>query len=144
MAKPKYHIEKVDWQAHIDMLMHIRKVVFIQEQNVPPHEEWDDYDATSEHFLAFDTKRDAVGSGRLQPNGKITRMAVLSSARGKGAGAALLEALIIAAVQQGKAIPWLHAQIDAVGFYSQYGFAVEGEPFDEAGIQHCLMRMTRT
>ncbi|MEM7764233.1 MAG: GNAT family N-acetyltransferase [Pseudomonadota bacterium] len=137
-------IRQTSWAEDEPILREIRQKVFVQEQNVPEHDEWDDEDATSTHFLAINEKRDAVGSGRLQPNGKITRMAVLPAWRGKGVGALLLEALIVAAVQEGKAIPWLHAQVDAIGFYSQYGFAVEGEPFDEAGIQHSLMRMTRT
>ncbi|MEN7342149.1 MAG: GNAT family N-acetyltransferase [Pseudomonadota bacterium] len=139
-----FEIIKTDWDTDSARLMAIRKQVFIKEQSVPEHEEWDDLDATSDHFLAITEKRDAVGTGRLQPDGKITRMAVLPAWRGHGVGAALLEALIVAAVKQGKAIPWMHAQVDAIGFYSQYGFAVEGEPFDEAGIEHCLMRMTRT
>ena len=137
-------IRQTSWAEDEPILREIRQKVFVQEQNVPEHDEWDDEDATSTHFLAINEKRDAVGSGRLQPNGKITRMAVLPAWRGKGVGALLLEALLVAAVQDGKAIPWLHAQVDAIGFYSQYGFAGEGEPFDEAGIQHSLMRMTRT
>ena len=137
-------IIETDWATDSARLKDIRKRVFINEQSVPPEEEWDALDEVSAHFLAITEKRDAVGTGRLQPDGKITRMAVLPAWRGHGVGAALLEALIVAAVKQGKAIPWMHAQVDAVGFYSQYGFAVEGEPFDEAGIEHCLMRMTRT
>lgn len=137
-------IVPASWEQDQAALRAIRKRVFIQEQSVPEEEEWDDYDAISEHFLALDAKRDAVGTGRLQPDGKITRMAVLPDYRGFGVGKALLEALIVAAVRQGNAIPWMHAQTSATGFYAQYGFVVEGEPFDEAGIEHCLMRMTRT
>lgn len=144
MKKPSFSIVRTNWSTDESTLRNLRTRVFIEEQAVPEEEEWDDFDQSSEHFIAVTENRDAVGTGRLQPNGKITRMAVLSSWRGKGVGAALLEALIVAAVQQGKAIPWLHAQTDAVGFYSQYGFAVEGASFDEAGIEHCLMRMTRT
>ena len=140
----KPRVVRADWDADGDTIRRIRDIVFIQEQNVPPELEWDAYDAVSAHFLAFDAKRDAVGTGRLQPDGKITRMAVLPAARGAGVGAALLEALLYAAIHQGKAVPWLHAQADAVGFYEPFGFTVVGDPFMEAGIEHRKMRLSRT
>lgn len=133
-----------DWHAEGDLIRSIRQRVFVEEQNVPPELEWDEFDASSVHFLAFDAKRDAVGTGRLQPDGKITRMAVLPAARGAGIGAALLEALLFAAIHQGKAVPWLHAQAEAVGFYEAFGFTVVGNPFMEAGIEHRKMRLSRT
>lgn len=137
-------VRTADWEADGERIRHIRQRVFIEEQNVPPELEWDEFDPISTHFLAFDTKRDAVGTGRLQPDGKITRMAVLPAARGAGVGAALLEALLYAAIHQGKAVPWLHAQADAVGFYESFGFTVVGDPFTEAGIEHRKMRLSRT
>lgn len=144
MTDQDINVERADWHADNADIRRIRETVFIDEQQVPPEEEWDDMDAQSQHFLARLGKRDAVGTGRLQPDGKITRMAVLSEARGCGVGAALLEALLVAAVHQGKAVPWLHAQSSAVEFYERFGFAVAGEPFQEAGIEHRLMRMIRT
>ena len=137
-------VRVADWHAEGDVIRGIRETVFIDEQNVPPELEWDEHEATSTHFLAFDAKRDAVGTGRLQPDGKITRMAVLPAARGSGIGTALLESLLYAAIHQGEAVPWLHAQASAVGFYEPFGFAVVGEPFIEAGIEHRMMRLIRT
>lgn len=144
MINSDVNVMPADWVADNTAIRSIRKRVFIQEQNVPAADEWDNMDASSQHFLAMLTKRDAVGTGRLQPDGKITRLAVLPDARGRGVGAALLETLIVAAVHQGKAVPWLHAQTSAIEFYERYGFAVAGETFQEAGIEHCLMRMIRT
>ncbi len=141
---PKPEVRVADWDADGDAIRSIRQRVFIEEQKVPPELEWDEFEATSVHFLAFDAKRDAVGTGRLQPDGKITRMAVLPAARGAGIGAALLEALLFAAIHQGKAVPWLHAQADAVGFYEAFGFTPVGDPFMEAGIEHRMMRLSRT
>ena len=147
MASDNAHkplVRVADWHAEGELIRHIRETVFIGEQRVPPELEWDEHETTSTHFLAFDAKRDAVGTGRLQPDGKITRMAVLPAARGAGVGAALLEALLYAAIHQGKAVPWLHAQADAVGFYEPFGFTVVGDPFMEAGIEHRKMRLSRT
>ena len=144
MIRDEFCSATADWHHDNADIRMIRERVFVVEQRVPAHEEWDDQDELSAHLLARTAKRDAVGTGRLQPDGKITRMAVLEDWRGKGVGEALLEALIVAAVRQGAAIPWLHAQVSAIGFYERFGFATDGNPFDEAGIPHCLMRMTRT
>ncbi|MEO0346246.1 MAG: GNAT family N-acetyltransferase [Pseudomonadota bacterium] len=143
-AAQKPEVRVADWVEDGNAIREIRERVFISEQNVPPELEWDEYDADSTHFLAYDIKRDAVGTGRLQPDGKITRMAVLPVARGAGVGAALLEALLYAAIHQGKAVPWLHAQSVAVGFYESFGFTAVGDPFMEAGIEHRMMRLSRT
>jgi len=34
----------------------------------------------------------------------------------------------------------VHAQTYVAEFYSRAGYNTEGEPFDEAGIQHIIMR----
>ena len=66
----------------------IRRRVFIEEQEIPEAEEWDDADATCTHFLATDGDRPA-GTARLIAAGgiaKIGRVAVLPEFRGTGAG----------------------------------------------------------
>ncbi|MEL7310735.1 MAG: GNAT family N-acetyltransferase [Pseudomonadota bacterium] len=119
--------------------MAVRRAVFIKEQAVPEEEEWDAEDASAEHFIAVSAKRDVVGVGRLQDDAKITRMAVLSEWRGHRIGALLLESMLQRAIGRGMN-PWLHAQAHAVDFYRRFGFEAVGEPFDEAGIAHILMR----
>ncbi|MEM8547722.1 MAG: GNAT family N-acyltransferase, partial [Pseudomonadota bacterium] len=68
-----------DWMHDLDDIRAVRKTVFIQEQNVPEQEEWDHWDPVSQHILAYHANRDAVGTARVQPDGKITRMAVLAA-----------------------------------------------------------------
>ncbi|MEM9171937.1 MAG: GNAT family N-acetyltransferase [Pseudomonadota bacterium] len=120
--------------------MSVRKHVFIQEQGVSEADEWDVWDAISQHVVVLDANRDAVATGRLQGDGKITRMAVLPAHRGSGVGAALLELLISMASDSGH-VAWLHAQTQVQDFYRKFGFVAEGERFDEAGIEHVLMRL---
>ena len=97
------------------------------------------------HVLAevlIGAKRDAVGTGRLMPDGKIGRMAVLTEYRGKGIGGEILTALVEAAKSRGLHEVYLHAQSHAMAFYQRFDFVVEGDEFQEAGIPHLKMRQT--
>ncbi len=69
--------------------------------------------------------------------GKIGRVCVLRTARGRGIGAALIRA----AVARFREMPgvWtvkLGAQVTALGFYEALGFVAVGAIYDDAGIQH--------
>jgi predicted GNAT family N-acyltransferase len=118
----------------------IRWTVFVEEQNVPPDIEADDWDARSLHALARDRDGRPLGTARLLPDGHIGRVAVLREARGTGVGVALMEAMMRAAQDRGQPEVVLSAQVHATGFYQRLGFVEEGAPFDEAGIAHIQMR----
>ena len=128
------------WVTDRPVLQRIRREVFIREQEVPESEEWDDDDAVSVHALVR-LNREPVGTGRLNPAGKIGRIAVLPGLRGRGIGALITRRLLEEAHHRGIREPYLHAQLQAVPFYEKLGFASEGDVFDEAGILH--VRMTR-
>ena len=68
-------------------------------------------------------------------------MAVLKEWRGRGVGAAILQALMDLAQKEGCSEVGLHAQTHALDFYARYGFTAVGAEFDEAGIPHRLMRI---
>lgn len=123
------------WPDDEMLLRRIRSEVFIKEQDVPEDLEWDGLDATSRHLLAM-VDREAVGTGRLTPHGKIGRMAVLPAYRGRGIGGRMLEGLVRLAVEDGHRRTYLHAQLHATDFYARHGFRAEGENFMEAGIAH--------
>lgn len=130
-----------DWASLEPALRTVREAVFILEQGIPAELEWDADDATSRHALA---RIDGVpvACGRLLPDGHVGRMAVRAAWRGQGIGRAILDALIDSAQQVGMPLLQLHAQMHATGFYEKAGFAAEGPPFDEVGIEH--QRMVRT
>ena len=117
----------------------IRNAVFEDEQHVPPGIDWDGNDSKCLHALALGDNGEAVATGRLAPDGKIGRLAVLSAQRGRGFGTSLLRALVGAAWKQGLPKVFLHAQAQALKFYEQAGFQVSGESFDEAEIEHFYM-----
>jgi predicted GNAT family N-acyltransferase len=137
-------VRGADWQHDVDKIRRIRTAVFVVEQAVPPALEWDGLDELCTHVLAEDQKRDAVGTGRLHPSGKIGRMAVLPQWRGQGVGAAILRYLVDDARDRGYKEVYLHGQTRVLGFYARFGFVPEGAEFDEAGIPHRLMRLTLT
>lgn len=118
----------------------IRFAIFVGEQNVPPGIELDDLDEKSLHAVAYDEAGKAIGTGRLLPDGKIGRMAVVKEWRRRGVGADLLEALVGEARRRGLPEVKLSAQLQAAEFYREQGFVAEGKVYEEAGILHQKMR----
>jgi len=137
--KPDFHIRRASWQSDKDALRFIRSEVFIHEQNIPKEKEWDDLDEQAYHVLAEDREKKAVGCGRLTVDGHIGRMAVLKAQRSHGIGQTILKILMGVARDRGFGVVALSAQLDAVPFYEAYGFRVEGDQYDEAGIPHHWM-----
>jgi predicted GNAT family N-acyltransferase len=143
MSGGNFTIRQVDWHREKEQIMMIRNVVFVEEQKVPMEEEMDNLDAQCWFVLAEDETGKPIGTGRLLPGGKIGRLAVLKDHRGHGIGSALLKALIRVADLQSIGELYLHGQIQAKSFYARHGFVEEGPVFEEAGIPHIKMRLTR-
>jgi predicted GNAT family N-acyltransferase len=120
----------------------IRRHVFIEEQCVPEHLEWDGLDESSQHFLALDCDNNAIGCSRLLAGGQIGRMAVLPEWRRRGVGAALLQAAIAASRLQGCVLVRLSAQVTAILFYENAGFRVCSDVYLDAGIPHRDMELS--
>lgn len=135
-----FRIERIDYATGVDALRAVREPVFVQEQQVPLELEWDELDPVCTHLLARDTDGAPIGTGRLTPERKIGRMAVLPAWRGRGVGDALLLALVEEAKRQRWPEVTLHAQVSALGFYAKHGFVPVGARFMEAGIEHQTMR----
>lgn len=122
--------------------MQIRNKVFVEEQEVPPEEEYDCYDQTAQHFGVFVDKR-LAGTGRLiiEGNvGKIGRVAILREYRRRGLGSRLMRHIMKEGQRQGLVEFHLGAQLHALKFYEQLGFKAEGDVFLDGGIPHRTMR----
>jgi predicted GNAT family N-acyltransferase len=128
------------WRDDEATLSAIRRRVFIEEQSVPEALEWDGEDPFSRHWLAC-AKGEPIGTVRLLRDGHVGRMAVLAEWRRRGAGGALLRAVIDCARAESLRELRLHAQTHAIPFYRRFGFAAEGPEFMEAGIPHRSMRL---
>ena len=142
-GQPMIDVRVGGWQELGHDAQRIRSAVFIDEQRIPAALEWDAADADCVHAVASNRFGAALATGRLLQHApgvaRIGRMAVLSSVRGAAIGRAILDALVDAARARGDHEVLLHAQTSAAGFYARAGFAVRGEPFDEAGIAHIEM-----
>lgn len=134
-------IRRADFAADATRLHQVREAVFIHGQNVPAEIERDQRDAHCLHVLAEDDEGNPIGTGRLDVDGRIGRLAVLDAYRDQGIGRALLAELVAIAMQQRFDALHLHAQADALGFYLQQGWVPEGDAFTEAGIAHRHMHL---
>ena len=137
-----FTVRLVDWADAGEGLHSVRRAVFITEQSIPEEMEWDEFDAVSRHAIAEDAAGAAIGCGRLLPDGHIGRLAVLSTWRGRGVGAALLRHLVDLARARGHVRAILNAQTQAMPFYARHGFVAEGDEYLEAAIPHRTMAMT--
>lgn len=119
----------------------IRKVVFVDEQNVPMDLEIDEHEEASIHFIAYDGK-DVVGASRLRfvgEYGKLERICVLKSYRGKSYGKKLIAKMEEEIINKGYKKAKLHAQTHAKEFYERLGYEVFSDEFMDAGIPHVAM-----
>ena len=137
-----YRLRIVKWNNEEAALRSIRTAVFIHEQHVPVHLEWDEFDAISMHILAQNFDEQPIGTVRLLPSGYVGRMAVLKKWRGKGIGAAMMRKILEEASSRGIQEIKLNAQTTALQFYEKFGFQVFGKEFMDAGILH--VKMVRT
>lgn len=120
----------------------LRKEVFVKEQGVPLTLELDEYDATAIHFIVNDGN-DTIATARLreiEPKiGKVERVCVLSTYRGKRLGILIMKTV----EQYAKNIDFkklkLNAQSYAVPFYEKLGYVVTSPEFMDADIPHRAM-----
>lgn len=121
----------------------VRKTVFVGEQNVPPELEIDELEDEAVHFVLYDEVGQPCGAGRFRTvgeYGKVERICVLKSARGKGAGNLVMDAV----ESHAKTVPGLtalklDAQLHAIPFYEKRGYDIVSDEFLDAGILHKTM-----
>ncbi|CAN7459437.1 GNAT family N-acetyltransferase [Rossellomorea sp. LjRoot5] len=138
------NVEVAKSEQQIQEVFYIRKTVFVEEQQVPLEEEIDEYENDSTHFVLYDEDK-AVGAGRfriLDGVGKVERICVLKSIRGKGAGRELMLAIEEYAKRQPLSQLKLNAQTYAIPFYEGLGYQVTSDEFLDAGIPHKTMKKT--
>jgi predicted GNAT family N-acyltransferase len=123
----------------------VRLKVFVDEQQVPPEEEIDQYEELATHFVVYDGTT-PVGAGRLrqlEDFGKVERICIDKEYRSKGIGKLLMNAVENEAKKRGMYSFKLNAQLQAVQFYSKLGYEVCSEEFLDAGIPHVTMKKTK-
>ena len=122
----------------------VRIEVFIEEQHVPPEEEFDETDRSGAWHIVYFKDGVPVATGRYTDEGGgnflLGRIAVRKSMRGTGLGRQLVEAMIEGAKEQGARCLHISAQVQAIGFYEKLGFSVCAGVHDECGIPHRKMK----
>jgi predicted GNAT family N-acyltransferase len=144
-VKKAVRVKRVFSKKELEQALGIRRRVFVREQGVPEEIEMDRDDRRAFHFIAFNDKV-AVGTARVvirQGSAKIGRMAVLKHYRRRGVGTELLKRAIVTAKRRGAQKIYLHAQVSVIAFYTAMGFRCSGPIFNEAGIPHRKMTLTR-
>ncbi len=132
-------VKKILNREDLDLARAVRRKVFVEEQHCLAELEWA-HDEDSTHFLAFlDGQPCGAARWRETEKGyKLERFAVLKAYRGKGVGAALVQAVLNDLPANVK-LRYLNAQTTAISLYSRFNFKPTGELFEEAGIMHQQM-----
>jgi predicted GNAT family N-acyltransferase len=136
-------ILKINNQEDLQKAIAIRDEVFVKGQNVPAHLEHEN-DDISHHFLAvFNDKAAGAARWRKTDAGyKLERFAVLPEARGNGIAAVMIKAVLGDIPKEANYI-YLNAQLEAIPLYERAGFVKEGPQFEEAGIAHFKMVLSK-
>ena len=122
-----------------ELVLSIRKILFIKELNIPEHMEIDDNEDLATYVLA-NIGSEYVGTARWRDTDsgiKLERFAVLSEYRSYGVGTAMTK-FILNELDHSKLI-YLNAQESAISFYEKLGFDSVGPKFNEVGIAHQKM-----
>ena len=134
------HIEDVN---ELSFAFDIREQVYIVEQQIDRADEFDEFEESSDHFLAYCDDQ-PVGTCRYREtdNGiKLERFATLPQFRGRGVASVLMQAMLdhIELRYLKDKILYLNAQITAMPLYAKFGFEPEGPIFMECDIEHQKM-----
>lgn len=135
-------IKQVTTRDELEDAFTVRKIVFVDEQQVPEEEEIDQFEDDATHVVLYDDQEKPAGAGRvrvLDGIGKLERICVLSTTRGTGAGRTIVKKLEDIVADQGVNKLKLNAQTHAIPFYEKLGYEVVSDEFMDAGIPHVTM-----
>ena len=139
------HTVLVNSQEQLEQAFEIRKKVFVDEQQVPLEDEFDEFDQLNsdcKHLLIMDSEH-LVGTGRLREVegvGKLERICILKPFRKLGLGKIIVGELEEIAKEKGLESVKLHGQTHAESFYQNLGYQTVSDVFMEDGIPHILMK----
>ncbi len=125
--------------------VHIRKVVFIEEQDVPEAIELDDMDDQTIHYSGYVDNRAVCTLRVLVKNDhtiKLQRIATLKSERGNGYATTLINKAINDSKEKGITDVVMSAQVHMIPYYENLGFEVTSDEFIQANIPHKMMAKT--
>lgn len=118
----------------------IREQVFVNEQGIPIEKEMKGEDGPCYYVGYVDSHPVATARVIKKTNEwLIQRVAVIFEERNKHYGTEMMEQIEQDALAQQAGRLILHAQDDVQSFYTQLGYQVEGDQFEEADLPHHVM-----
>lgn len=135
------NIQIVETDKQLEQAYHVRMVVFVEEQKVPPEEELDAFDQEAIHFVGYQ-KNMPIAAARLrfiEGYGKLERICILKPFRGKSFGKQLMQEMEKVIYNKGYLEARLNAQTQAEQFYMRLGYRTISSEFLDAGIPHVTM-----
>lgn len=136
-------VKHIETNEELQQAFDIREKVYIEEQQIDRADEFDEFDATSEHFLATESGV-PCGTGRYRQTSegiKLERFAVLPEFRKRGVASIIIESMLehIKVNHSGEVKLYLNAQLSAMPLYAKFNFKPEGDRFLECDIEHQKM-----
>lgn len=139
-----FQIRRVQWQDYGTQCAEVRKQVFFNEVRYSYYATLDGHDGHCRHALALADDGTAVGCGRLDENGQISRIAVLPAWRQHGIGTALLSELIAIARDSGADIVQCAVPVFSLDYYRGQGFEPVGAVTIESEVPLQRMQLQLT
>ena len=140
-----FTLKKIDEMSGRELFCteRLREETFVTEQKITLPE-LDDQDLIAiQAYRLNDDQTNALATCRIfEEDGKwmLGRVAVSKAARGMHLGSKMVEAVQEYLREKGVAALYCHAQMRVEPFYAKLGYQEIGEPFEEAGIQHIMMK----
>ncbi|MGI8314405.1 GNAT family N-acetyltransferase [Halobacillus mangrovi] len=134
-------IRRVSNQQQKDDAFQVRRVVFIEEQNVPEELEIDEDDQTAVHLVGYEENH-PVAAARLRfvdGYGKLERICVMKEYRGHSFGKQIISFMEQIIKDHDRDTAKLNAQTHAENFYQSLGYVTVSDEFMDAGIPHVTM-----
>ena len=126
-------------------LLALRQDILVVEQ-ASPYPDLDFLDQTSEHLLVT-TDAGLVAYARCrgpsaeQNYASFGRVVIAREYRGQGLGREIVKRILVRLTEASAADVRIGAQLHLERFYAQFGFARDGEPYDDVGVMHIDMRL---
>ncbi|MBU2871313.1 N-acetyltransferase [Colwellia sp. E2M01] len=130
-----YSISQVKWQQAAPLLKNIREKVFVCEKRIPKKIEFDKGDRTAYHMLVCDDKsQEPIATGRISPEGEISRIAVVMGHRSKKVDAFIMQGLFSIAHELSLEEVFISSPLEKVGYFTEYNFLPVGSVYMVAGM----------
>ncbi|MGB0937480.1 MAG: GNAT family N-acetyltransferase [Colwellia sp.] len=130
-----YSVSRVPWHVASPLLKDIREKVFVCERRIPKKVEFDIDDNNAFHMLVCDDiSKQPIATGRISPNGEISRIAVLMEFRKDCVDKMIIQGLFEIAKELSLKEIYIASSLDKVNDFTKHNFYPVGTVYMEAGI----------